>query len=146
MQLHSRIQKTLRRLAAALLAACLLAGAAQAAAPATDYLPVLMYHHFDEDTQGSKMIVSPERFSEQMQALADAGYTAVTPEQIVDYVDNGTPLPEKPVWISMDDGYESNRARPGRKWPVRHHLLHRRVGRQVHLQKPGRAHHPAFFV
>ena len=54
-----------------------------------------MYHHFDEDTQGSKMIVSPERFSEQMQALADAGYTAVTPEQIVDYVDNGTPLPEK---------------------------------------------------
>ena len=108
MQLHSRIQKPLRRLAAALLAACLLAGAAQAAAPATDYLPVLMYHHFDEDTQGSKMIVSPERFSEQMQALADAGYTAVTPEQIVDYVDNGTPLPEKPVWISMDDGYESN--------------------------------------
>ena len=109
MQLHSRIRNVLRRAAACLLAVFVLAGAAQAAAaPAADYLPVLMYHHFDEDTQGSKMIVTPARFAEQMQALAAAGYTAVTPAQIVDYVDNGTPLPEKPVWISMDDGYESN--------------------------------------
>ena len=54
MQLHSRIQKTLRRLAAALLAACLLAGAAQAAAPATDYLPVLMYHHLTRTRRAPK--------------------------------------------------------------------------------------------
>lgn len=107
-----------------MLSACLLTGLAQAApaeassetttaaaaqtSPATDYLPVLMYHHFDEEPGGSTMVVSPERFAEQMAALKQAGYTAVTPEQIVDYVDNGTPLPEKPVWISMDDGYQSN--------------------------------------
>lgn len=124
MQLHFGKKPLLRRLAAVLLSACLLTGlayaapaeqstqpaaaAAQSSAPATDYLPVLMYHHFDENPGDSKMIVSPERFDEQMAALKQAGYTAVTPAQIVDYVDNGTPLPDKPVWISMDDGYESN--------------------------------------
>ena len=124
MQLHFRKKSLLRRLAAVMLSACLMTGLAQAApaeassetttaaaaqtSPATDYLPVLMYHHFDEDPGGSTMVVSPERFAEQMAALKQAGYTAVTPEQIVDYVDNGTPLPEKPVWISMDDGYQSN--------------------------------------
>lgn len=122
MQLHFGKKSLLRRVAAVMLSACLLTGLAQAApaasssettaaaqaSPATDYLPVLMYHHFDEDPAGSTMVVTPERFAEQMAALKEAGYTAVTPEQIVDYVDNGTPLPEKPVWISMDDGYQSN--------------------------------------
>lgn len=111
MQLHF-FKNGLRRAAAAVLSACLLAGAAAAAvpdtAPATDYLPILMYHHFDENPGDSKMIVSPRRFEEHMDTLKKAGYTAVTPQQIVDYVDNGVPLPEKPVWISMDDGYQSN--------------------------------------
>lgn len=106
MQLHFR-KFRLRRMAVAVLAVCMLTGVA-AAAPATDYLPILMYHHFDETPGNSKMVVSPTRFEEQMQALKTAGYTAVTPQQIVDYVDHGIPLPEKPVWISMDDGYQSN--------------------------------------
>lgn len=54
------------------------------------------------------MVVSPVRFEEQMAALKNAGYTAVTPQQLVDYVDKGVPLPEKPIWITMDDGYRSN--------------------------------------
>ena len=45
---------------------------------------------------------------EQMTALRDAGYQAVTIPQIIDYVENETPLPEKPVLITMDDGYTSN--------------------------------------
>lgn len=119
--MHFAKKILLRRLAAVVLMVGLLAGfacaadtippfqtASAATAPATDYLPVLMYHHFDENPGNSTMVVSPERFAEQMAALKNAGYTAVTPQQIVDYVDNGTPLPEKPVWISMDDGYQSN--------------------------------------
>ncbi|MBS5151080.1 MAG: polysaccharide deacetylase family protein [Butyricicoccus pullicaecorum] len=116
MQLHFGKLGLLRRMAAAVLSVCLLMGIAEAAeqsgsattAPATDYLPVIMYHHFDSQTGGSKMIVSPARFEEQMTALKNAGYTAVTPQQLVDYVDKGVPLPEKPVWITMDDGYRSN--------------------------------------
>lgn len=70
-------------------------------------LPVLMYHHFAE-TSGGYTVVSTGRFREQMTALKNAGYQTVTLRQILDYVDNGTPLPPKPVLITMDDGYTSN--------------------------------------
>lgn len=116
MQLHFGKSGLLRRMAAVVLSVCLLAGMAAAldegapaaTAPETDYLPIVMYHHFDPQPGTSKMIVSPARFEEQMAALKNAGYTAVAPQQLVDYVDKGVPLPEKPVWITMDDGYRSN--------------------------------------
>lgn len=70
-------------------------------------LPVLMYHHFDE-TSKSGTVVTTARFREQMTALRDGGYQAVTIPQVIGYVREGTPLPEKPVLITMDDGYGSN--------------------------------------
>ncbi len=75
----------------------------------TDYapLPVLMYHHFD-DSATAGTIVSGEKFREQMTALKDAGYTTVTLPQLLDFVENGVPLPRKPALITMDDGYTSN--------------------------------------
>lgn len=69
-------------------------------------LPVLMYHHLDENA-ANDMTVTPGAFREQMEALADAGYTAVTPEDLLAYVNDGADLPEKPVLITFDDGYRS---------------------------------------
>lgn len=70
-------------------------------------LPVLMYHHFaPESPYGT--IVSFDRFREQMTAVKEAGYQAVTIPQVVDYVVSGTPLPDRAVLITMDDGYTSN--------------------------------------
>ena len=70
-------------------------------------LPVLMYHHFaDEAKEGT--VVTPVRFREQMNALKEAGYQAVTIPQVIDYVENGAPLPARPILITMDDGYGSN--------------------------------------
>lgn len=70
-------------------------------------LPVLMYHHFAQESPYGT-IVSFDKFREQMTALKEAGYHAVTIPQIVGYVKNETPLPDKPVLITMDDGYTSN--------------------------------------
>lgn len=70
-------------------------------------LPVLMYHHFAEESK-SGTVVTPARFREQMTALREAGYEAVTVPQVIGFVREGTPLPEKPVLITMDDGYGSN--------------------------------------
>lgn len=70
-------------------------------------LPILMYHHFEEVGEGHT-IVSEERFREQMTALKEAGYETVTLRQICDYVSGQTELPEKPILITMDDGYSSN--------------------------------------
>ena len=53
-------------------------------------------------------MLSAAVFAGQMDALKAAGYTTVDIWQLRDYVEHGTPLPEKPVMISFDDGYESN--------------------------------------
>lgn len=70
-------------------------------------VPILMYHHFaPEDDRNT--VVSPETLEEQLKAIARAGYTAVTFQELVDYVYHRGDLPEKPVVITMDDGYRSN--------------------------------------
>ncbi len=74
-------------------------------------VPVLMYHHFiEEGPSAADTVVSARRFEEQMRALRDAGYTAVTPDQLRDYVDRRGSLPARPILITMDDGYTSNLA------------------------------------
>lgn len=70
-------------------------------------VPVLLYHHIDDTGDGGSCIAE-ENFLRHLDALVAEGYTTVTMEQLVDYVKNGTPLPEKPVAITFDDGYLSN--------------------------------------
>ena len=71
-------------------------------------VPILMYHHFglEEDAYPGTMI-SGEMFERQIKALCDAGFTAVSFEELVDFVSGGAPLPENPLIITMDDGYSS---------------------------------------
>ena len=77
---------------------------------AQDYtasVPVFMYHHLDQEGNDSTAI-TPEHFEAQIAALTQAGYTAVLPDALRAYVIQGTPLPEKPIVITFDDGYLSN--------------------------------------
>jgi peptidoglycan/xylan/chitin deacetylase (PgdA/CDA1 family) len=53
-------------------------------------------------------MVSVKTFAAQMQALTDAGYHTVSFADLQSYVENGTALPENPVVVTFDDGYESN--------------------------------------
>ena len=73
----------------------------------TARVPVLLYHALDETGEGD-MSVTPETFRAHMEALKAAGYTAVSLQALYDYVCCGTPLPEKPVVLTFDDGYASN--------------------------------------
>lgn len=72
----------------------------------TKDVPVLMYHNIAEET--NDMTVTPETFRMHMETLAENGYTAVTLDDMVNYVYSGGELPEKPVLITFDDGYYSN--------------------------------------
>lgn len=76
-------------------------------------IPILLYHNIldpGETTVGlDPMLNTPaELFSSHMKTLKDAGYETISYEQYYDYVTNGTPLPQKPIIVSFDDGYVSN--------------------------------------
>jgi len=65
-----------------------------------------MYHHFaDEGAPGTT--ISAERFENQIKALSDAGYTAISFDELRDFVLNGATLPKRPLIITIDDGYRS---------------------------------------
>ncbi|HHY22337.1 MAG TPA: polysaccharide deacetylase family protein [Bacilli bacterium] len=69
---------------------------------------VLMYHHF-ADGERNSVIVNPEQFHEQLSALKEAGYSTITERQLLAFLnEEEVELPEKPLLITIDDGYLSN--------------------------------------
>lgn len=70
-------------------------------------IPILMYHHFDEVMTNS-VTVNYKNFEEQMKALQVEGYQTITPGELIAFLNGNGTLPEKPIMITMDDGYESN--------------------------------------
>ena len=69
-------------------------------------LPILMYHDVG-DVKPGKDRVTPEELRCDLLWLREAGYTPVTMGEVIAYVDEGRPLPDKPVVLSFDDGYYS---------------------------------------
>jgi Predicted xylanase/chitin deacetylase len=75
--------------------------------PGTD-LPILFFHHLAEEVNDNNAIVTPEYFETVLQTLKENNFNTITPQQLADYVYKGEELPENPVMIQFDDGYESN--------------------------------------
>lgn len=69
--------------------------------------PILLYHHIDYDNNSERYNVHPDRFAEQMQALADWGYTAITVTDLILAITEGNELPPRPIVITFDDGHLS---------------------------------------
>jgi len=71
-------------------------------------VPILCYHQIRQwapsDSRTAKdYIVPTEKFKEQMKSLADNGYHTILPDQLYDYLVNGSALPSKPVLLTYDD-------------------------------------------
>ncbi len=75
--------------------------------PETASVPILLYHHI-ADSGDPSTTTSAALLEEHFQAILQAGYTPVSLSQLEEFVTSGTPLPEKPVCITFDDGYTSN--------------------------------------
>ncbi len=82
--------------------------------PGTERVPILMYHVINPPPAGAPfpgLYVSSSEFSAQMQALASAGYHAITQDQMWAYWKRGISLPAgKPIVVSFDNGYQSQYA------------------------------------
>ncbi|MBQ8525212.1 MAG: polysaccharide deacetylase family protein [Clostridia bacterium] len=73
-----------------------------------DYVkvPVIMYHAigYSDDPY----TITPESFEKHLQTIVNKGFTPVFFQELTEYVDNDQNLPDKPMVITFDDGYEDN--------------------------------------
>lgn len=79
----------------------------------TVQVPILMYHYLsvpptNADIYRQDLSVTPELFAAQLDAMQQAGYTTISLYTLLDHLTHGTPLPEKPVVLTFDDGYRDN--------------------------------------
>ena len=69
--------------------------------------PILLYHHVENEVSTSRYTVSIPDFRSQMAALDEMGFTAITISQFLEALLDGSDLPQNPVVITFDDGFES---------------------------------------
>ena len=78
------------------------------AQPQSKIVPILLYHHLAPEGEESGTMVYPATFARHMQLLSEHGFTPVSFEDLIAFVDEGAKLPDHPVIITFDDGYYSN--------------------------------------
>ena len=72
-------------------------------------VPIICFHSINNDPSGkSSIIISQDKFRQQLQTIKDGGYTTLTMAQLNDYLYKDKPIPEKSLVITFDDGYRDN--------------------------------------
>lgn len=85
---------------------CLLIIVPVASAQADDNAVILMYHNVSAETPASTS-VTPARFKQHMQYLADNGYTVWPLFKTLLHLSTGKAVPAKTVVLTFDDAYKS---------------------------------------
>lgn len=70
-------------------------------------IPILMYHSVSNQAQAifAPYCVAPDQFREQIAWLAGQGYHAVTVAHLIEALQTGSALANKPILITFDDGF-----------------------------------------
>ena len=72
-------------------------------------LCAVMYHGLiKEKNNQNKYMIDPQSLENDLKYLTENGYHTIFVSELVGYIKNGTPLPEKPVLLTFDDGYYNN--------------------------------------
>lgn len=70
-------------------------------------VPVIMFH----DILPEKQVffdVTPEEFEADLKLIQQNGLTPISLDQLVHHLATGSPLPEKPILLTFDDGYQGH--------------------------------------
>jgi len=72
-------------------------------------VPIIMYHSLLKDSKfQNRFVISPRLLESDLQYLEEHGYTTIHMTDLINCVKKGTPLPEKPIILTFDDGYYNN--------------------------------------
>ena len=76
-------------------------------------IPILLYHDFvaivpDSDPDNFNYINTPQSYEENIKVLLENGYTFISFQELNDANNGKINLPEKPILVTLDDGYYSN--------------------------------------
>lgn len=71
-----------------------------------NYIPIIALHGIEPNPQG-RYEISTGTFEYLLNLLKSHGYQTITFMDLLNYLDYGKALPEKPVIITSDDGYQS---------------------------------------
>jgi peptidoglycan/xylan/chitin deacetylase (PgdA/CDA1 family) len=80
--------------------------------PRTVDMPILVYHHVvpgvaSGSTMTRSLFVTPDAFEQQLKYLKDNRYQSVSFDDLADCVEYGVALPDRPVILTFDDGWEN---------------------------------------
>ena len=72
-------------------------------------VPIIMYHSILKDNSASqKYIVTPAQLENDLKYIKSHGYETISMSDLISYVYDNKPLPEKPIILTFDDGYYNN--------------------------------------
>ncbi len=82
----------------------------QATSSAEIRVPILMYHYIEyvqdkKDKTRQALNINPDIFEQQLQTLANAGYTFLTARELGYIIDGTKRLPKNPILLTFDDGH-----------------------------------------
>jgi len=70
-------------------------------------IPVLYYHSVKESAD-NEVTITPEMLRTQLKYIHNQGYVTLTTSDLKAYILNDSPVPEKSILITFDDGYMDN--------------------------------------
>lgn len=74
----------------------------------TIQLPVVMYHQITKNpARAGQYSITLSELENDLKYISKAGYTPITTQSLLRYVYDGEALPEKPIMLTFDDGYET---------------------------------------
>ncbi len=76
--------------------------------PGRVQIPILLYHRVADKGAPSRYTIAPQDFERQIAYLQQAGYRSIRLSQLVEAIQNGAMLPERPVVLTFDDGNLDN--------------------------------------
>ena len=70
-------------------------------------IPILLYHSISAEPEGwiAPYAVTPANFALHVDLIANSGRTAMTVSELCDALAGRTPLPERPIVMTFDDGF-----------------------------------------